>query len=229
MCTIFCSRIFLGRYKEVQGGIPFDETCKQSLGRGGAKVEGTICKQLLSSLKAKFSSFIYFRFLIIISSSFFLFCILFHVCSCLCVCNIFVCLHLLRILMNLLLICVRYICRLHWPHGVLVLLPAPVHDSARSSSSDSRDSFVADICRCFCEICASLLIKNCVYLHICIPCHAPHSPSLYIEPAFEFGQCLFVVCCTVLKCRHLLEDSPRLSFAFAASARLDASRGPRFN
>lgn len=39
-----------------------------------------------------------------------------------------------------------------------------------------RDSFVADICRCFCEICASLLIKNCVYLHICIPCHAPHSP-----------------------------------------------------
>lgn len=79
MCTIFCSRIFLGRYKEVQGGIPFDETCKQSLGRGGAKVEGIICKQLLSSLKAKFSSFIYFRFLIIISSSFFLFCILFHV------------------------------------------------------------------------------------------------------------------------------------------------------
>jgi len=30
-----------------------------------------------------------------------------------------------------------------------------------------RDSFVADICRYFCEICASLLIKNCVYLHIC--------------------------------------------------------------
>lgn len=84
MCTIFCSRIFLGgtkRYKEVQGGIPFDETCKQSLGRDGAKVEGTICKQLMSSLKAKFSSFIYFRFLIIISSSFFLLplCILFHV------------------------------------------------------------------------------------------------------------------------------------------------------
>lgn len=53
-----------------------------------------------------------------------------------------------------------------------------------------RDSFVADICRCFCEICASLLIKNCVYLHICIPCHAPDSPPppLYIEPAFEFGQ-----------------------------------------
>lgn len=137
-------------------------------------MEGTICKQLLSSLKAKFSSFIYFRFLIIISSSFFLFL---HFVSCLCVCNIFVCLHLLRILMNLLLICVRYICRLHWPHGVLVLLPAPVHDSARSSSSDSRDSFVADICRCFCEICASLLIKNCVYLHICIPCHAPNSLS----------------------------------------------------
>lgn len=98
------------------------------------------------------------------------------------------CLHLLRILMNLLLICVRYICRLHWPHGVLVLLPAPVspltvHDSARSSSSDSRDSFVADICRCFCEICASLLIKNCVYLHICIPA----TPTL-LQPAFEFGQ-----------------------------------------
>lgn len=145
-------------------------------------MEGTICKQLLSSLKAKFSSFIYFRFLIIISSSFFFtFVAALHFVSCLCVCNIFVCLHLLRILMNLLLICVRYICRLHWPHGVLVLLPAPVHDSARSSSSDSRDSFVADICRCFCEICASLLIKNCVYLHICIPCHAPHWASLHLS------------------------------------------------
>lgn len=137
-CVQFFALGYFGRYKEVQGGIPFDETCKQSLGRCGAKVEGTICKQLLSSLKAKFSSFIYFRFLIIISSSFFLFCILFHVCSCLCVCNIFVCLHLLRILMNLLLICVRYICRLHWPHGVLVLLPAPVHDSARSSAFAAR-------------------------------------------------------------------------------------------
>lgn len=133
-----CVQFFaLGYFWAVQGGIPFDETCKQSLGRGGAKVKGTICKQLLSSLKAKFSSFIYFRFLIIISSSFFSVAAL-HFVSCLCVCNIFVCLHLLRILMNLLLICVRYICRLHWPHGVLVLLPAPVHDSARSSAFAAR-------------------------------------------------------------------------------------------
>lgn len=41
------------------------------LGEAGAvRRWTTICKQLLSSLKAKFSSFIYFRFLIIISSIF---------------------------------------------------------------------------------------------------------------------------------------------------------------
>lgn len=81
-CVQFFALGYFGRYKEVQGGIPFDETCKQSLGGGGAKVEGTICKQLLSSLKAKFSSFIYFRFLIIISSIFSVAAL--HFVSCLC-------------------------------------------------------------------------------------------------------------------------------------------------
>lgn len=40
-CVQFFALGYFGRYKEVQGGIPFDETCKQSLGGGGggAKVD----------------------------------------------------------------------------------------------------------------------------------------------------------------------------------------------
>lgn len=127
-CVQFFALGFFGRYKEEYLLTRPASKVLMPMGEAGGKSEvgrrwTTICKQLLSSLKAKFSSFIYFRFLIIISSSFFFLlplCILFHVCSCLSVCNIFV-----RILMNLLLICVRYICRLHWPHGTLVL-PAPL-------------------------------------------------------------------------------------------------------
>lgn len=147
-CVQFFALGFFGRYKEEYLLTrPASKVLMPMGGAGGGKVEAgrrwtTICKQLLSSLKAKFSSFIYFRFLIIISSSFFLFslCILFHVCSCLSVCNIFV-----RILMNLLLICVRYICRLHWPHGALVL-PAPLRPHC------------PQICTLFFLKCATLLL-----------------------------------------------------------------------
>lgn len=83
-CVQFFALGFFGRYKEEYLLTRPASKVLMPMGEAGGKSEvgrrwTTICKQLLSSLKAKFSSFIYFRFLIIISSSFF-FCCRFAFC-----------------------------------------------------------------------------------------------------------------------------------------------------
>lgn len=176
----------------------------QGRGRGQLQSANSCCH----TLKAKLSSFIYFRFLIIISFNFCIFFAVLHFVSCLLVLfTSFVFLqhfgaHFNEFVVNM---CVIY-------------LPAPLATwrvaffaiSPRSTMWHARATLLLlTFGAAFYEICASLLIKNCVYLHICStnrtrlathrPCsRAQRGPVERLHLSSDTAR-LFVVCCKMLK------------------------------